>query len=75
MMLLKLLVLYWLHLFVGWMDRECYYFILTAGLLEAGTPYTCCCKQQVDSRPIAPPERVRQLTIALPKIAEIYYST
>ena len=48
---------------------------MTAGLLEAGTPYTRCRWQQIDpTTPSAPPQRV-QLTIEQPKIAEIYYST
>ena len=57
-----------------WMDRERRYFISTAGMLEAGTPYTRCHWQQVDPTPDAPPQRV-ELTIQRPKIAETYYST
>ena len=57
-----------------WMDRERRYFISTAGMLEAGTPYTRCHWQQVDPTPDAPPQRV-ELTIQQPKIAETYYST
>jgi hypothetical protein len=57
-----------------WMDWERRYFISTAGSFEAGTPYQKCRWRQVDETPNAPPEQV-MLTVAQPKIAEIYYTT
>ena len=57
-----------------WMDWERRYFISTAGSFEAGTPYQKCRWRQVDETPNAPPEQV-MLTVAQPKIAEIYFTT
>jgi hypothetical protein len=56
-----------------WMDCQRQYFIATASLLEAGTPYKRWRWRQVDTVQNADPTNV-ELLVPQPKAAEVYYS-
>ena len=57
-----------------WMDQQRRYFIASAFLLEAGTPYNKRWRwRQVDTIPNADPTNV-ELLVPQPKAAELFFS-